>query len=155
MMFLLLILTIMLLNLYGGIEFFSRSCIISGEGFWNALLIIDNCSLWVAWMIINAIFHLLWVLILTSIQIYQIVFMGMTTNERINRGRYKHFVELDGKSPFSLGPLNNLADFLQCSCFGMCTNKRRNWAVFNGHLDTKVVVADNGSLLNESSLDYV
>lgn len=54
----------------------------------------------------------------------------MTTNERINRGRYKHFIELEGKSPFNLGPWRNLAEFFQCNCFGLLPVKRRNWMVF-------------------------
>jgi hypothetical protein len=156
MAFLFFILSVMILNLYGGIHFYADNCnLSSGEGFWNTVLIIDSCSLWVIWMIMNACFHLFWVLILTSIQIYQIVFIGMTTNERINRGRYKHFAELGGKSPFNLGILHNLGDFFRCTCFGMCSIKRRNWMVFNGQLETKV--AENGSLmrLNDIGLDYV
>ncbi|KAG5672899.1 hypothetical protein PVAND_002987 [Polypedilum vanderplanki] len=154
MAFIFLILNVMILNLYGGIQFYAESCSLSGEGFWNTILIIDNCSLWVLWMILNACFHLFWVLILTSIQIYQIVFIGMTTNERINRGRYKHFVELNGKSPFNNGPLNNIADFFNCTCFGMCSVKRRNWMAFNGHHDSKII--GNGSLLRlNENIEYV
>ena len=48
-------------------------------------------------------------------QTYQVVFLGMTTNERMNLGRYTHFrkrgkTELE--SPFSRGSWNNLVDFL-------------------------------------------
>jgi palmitoyltransferase ZDHHC13/17 len=151
MFFLAIILGVMLLNLYGGITFYRQKCnLTSDEGFWNALLIINSCSPWMIWMILNAWFHLLWVFILTSIQIYQIVFIGMTTNERINRGRYKHFVERNGKSPFHLGAWRNLVEFFQCSCFKISSNnnnntKKRNWMVFQENFD-------NGSLLimNES-----
>lgn len=155
MAFLFLIIFVMIFNLYGGITFYKNSCNLTSEdGFWNIILIIDSCSPWVVWMIINAWFHLLWVSILTSIQIYQIVFIGMTTNERINRGRYKHFAELGGKSPFHNGPLNNIAEFLRCSCFGMCNVKRKNWMKYNDQKETRVI--RNGSLirLNES-LEYV
>lgn len=155
MIFLLLILCVMILNLYGGIMYYVSNCNVASEdSFWSSLLVFNNCSLWPLWTILNALFHLLWVSILTTIQIYQIVFIGMTTNERINRGRYKHFIELGGKSPFHLGPWNNIAEFLQCSCFGLCTVKRRNWMVFYSNSESRVI--RNGSLqrLNDS-LEYV
>ncbi|CAG9811097.1 unnamed protein product [Chironomus riparius] len=153
-LFILLILFIMILNFYGGILFYQQNCNLAGEGIWNALLIINNCSLWVVWMMINACFHIFWVTILSVIQFYQIVFMGMTTNERVNRGRYKHFAELGGKSPFHLGLLNNLADFFQCNCFGLFSNKKRNWMIFNDNLESRII--GNGSLLRlNEGLEYV
>lgn len=80
--------------------------------------------------------------------------MGMTTNERINRGRYKHFSDLGGKSPFHLGPLNNLAEFFQCNCFGLFNIKRRNWMIFNDNLESRII--ENGSLLRlNEGLEYV
>jgi palmitoyltransferase len=153
--FLFLILSIMILNLYGGITYYVTKCnLTSGDGIWNTILIIDGCAPWIIWMILNANFHLLWVLILTTIQIYQIVFIGMTTNERINRGRYKHFVELGGKSPFHQGPMQNIAEFFRCSFCGLFTLKRRNWMVFSDKVDARII--KNGSLirLNEG-LEYV
>lgn len=131
MMFLFLILATMILLFYGGVKVYKDTCnLTASEGVWNVVLIIVNCSPWVAWMMINVWFHLLWVTILTTIQIYQIVFIGMTTNERINRGRYKHFMELSGKSPFNLGPWRNIANFCQCSCCGLLQIKNSNWMVF-------------------------
>lgn len=157
MIFLFLILCVMILNLFGGIMFYRNTCNVASEdSFWNSLLVFNNCSLWVFWMILNALFHLLWVTILTTIQIYQIVFIGMTTNERINRGRYKHFIELDGKSPFHLGAWHNIADFLQCSCFGLCVAKRKNWMVYYNSNNSESRVIHNGSLLRlNDSLEYV
>lgn len=131
MMFLFLVLSVMLLIFYGGIVFYKDECKLTfSEGIWNAILILDSCSPWVAWMLINASFHLLWVTILTSIQIYQIAFLGMTTNERINRSRYKHFMELGGKSPFNFGPWQNIVNFFGFSCFGLLQTKTSNWMVF-------------------------
>ncbi|KAI8440659.1 hypothetical protein MSG28_001864, partial [Choristoneura fumiferana] len=40
-----------------------------------------------------------------------VVCLGMTTNEQLNRGRYRHFAARGGRSPFSRGPLRNCADF--------------------------------------------
>lgn len=127
MVFLFLILSNMILLIYGGFSFYQDFTF--SDGVWNAILSLNE-SLWVPWMLINAFFHLFWVTVLTSIQIYQIVFMGMTTNERINRGRYKHFMELNGKSPFDLGPWRNIADFLGISCCGLLNMKKNNWMVF-------------------------
>lgn len=145
----------MIINLYGGIMFFTITCnTLTEDSIWNVLLILNSCSLWVLWMILNALFHLLWVTILTSIQIYQIVFIGMTTNERINRGRYKHFVELDGKSPFHMGAWNNILEFLHCSCFGIFNVKRTNWMVFYNNSESLVIKSRSLLRLNES-LEYV
>lgn len=131
MLFLFLILATMILLFYAGIQFYSKACNFTlSDGVWNAVLIIESCSPWIAWMMLNVFFHLLWVSVLTTIQIYQIVFIGMTTNERINRGRYKHFMELDGKSPFNLGPAKNIFEFMQCSCFGLFQVKGQSWMVF-------------------------
>lgn len=132
----------MILLFYGGIKVYKDECNLTvSEGAWNAVLIIANCSPWVAWMMLNVWFHLLWVTILTTIQIYQIVFIGMTTNERINRGRYKHFIDLAGKSPFNLGPWRNIADFFQCSCFGLLQVKSRNWMVFTDKEAAKLITS--------------
>lgn len=151
MLFLLLVLCVMLLLFYGGIKFYSDQCnLFVSEGIWNAILILDSCSPWMAWMLLNVWFHLLWVTILTSIQIYQIVFIGMTTNERINRGRYKHFMELGGKSPFNLGPSGNIAEFLQCTCFGLFKTKRQNWMVFTDKESVNLI-----SSANDLQLQYV
>lgn len=51
----------------------------------------------------------------------------MTTNERMNRGRYRHFQAHGGKSPFSRGVINNTADFLECSCFGLVKPDQTDW----------------------------
>ncbi|XP_050536603.1 palmitoyltransferase Hip14 isoform X2 [Daktulosphaira vitifoliae] len=70
---------------------------------------------WVGWVMNNAILHSVWVTILLCCQIYQIIWLGMTTNERINAARYEHFVQ-EGKSylsPYHRGKLLNFFDFVQ------------------------------------------
>jgi len=47
----------------------------------------------------------------------------MTTNERINAGRYKHFSapgdpDAPRLSPFDRGVRQNCTDFFQCRCLG-------------------------------------
>lgn len=140
MLFLFLILSVMITLFYGGIAFYKDFCNFTlSDGIWNAILTLDSCSPWVGWMLVNVWFHLLWVTVLTSIQIYQIVILGMTTNERINRNRYKHFMELGGKSPFNLGPLRNIADFFGLTCFGLLKVKQNNWMVFTDKENVKLI----------------
>lgn len=78
----------------------------------------------------NALLHIGWVTLLTLCQTYQIVWLGMTTNERMNRGRYRHFQAAGGKSPFNRGPLRNTADFLECGCFGTVQPVKTDWMTF-------------------------
>lgn len=75
----------------------------------------------------NALLHMSWVTVLTICQTYQVVCLGMTTNERMNRGRYRHFQAKGGKSPFSRGPIKNLFDFMECSCFGLVKPLKTDW----------------------------
>ncbi|XP_041973310.1 palmitoyltransferase Hip14 [Aricia agestis] len=90
---------------WGGVAYYRARCPPEPAA-WPA------CNAWVAWVLLNAGFHLVWVTVLTACQLYLVVCLGMTTNESLNRGRYRHFQELGGRSPFSRGPLRNLADFL-------------------------------------------
>ena len=64
---------------------------------------------------------LAWSLLLLSCQIYQIAHLGMTTNERMNVQRYKHFhTARQGvyRSPFNDGHLRNIIRFF-CGGNGM------------------------------------
>lgn len=85
---------------------------------------------WVAWVMANAVLHMAWVFVLTICQTHQVVWLGMTTNERMNRGRYRHFQAYGGKSPFSRGPFKNTADFLECSCFGAIQPLNTDWMTY-------------------------
>lgn len=51
----------------------------------------------------------------------------MTTNERMNKSRYGHFVANRGKSPFSKGPLRNIFEFFECTCFGCKASEHQDW----------------------------
>ena len=78
----------------------------------------------------NALLHMSWVTVLTICQTYQIIFTGMTTNERMNRGRYRHFQNNNGKSPFTRGPLRNAIDFFECNCFGLVKPLNTDWMTY-------------------------
>lgn len=96
----------------------------------NSMLTIGACNPWVGWVLCNAVLHIGWVALLTICQTYQIVWLGMTTNERMNRGRYRHFQATGGKSPFNRGPVKNLADFFECSCFGLVQPVKTDWMTY-------------------------
>ncbi|XP_002008313.3 palmitoyltransferase Hip14 [Drosophila mojavensis] len=113
--------------LYGGSKFYVNECNVHFDDFLAAMRAIGNCNAWVGWVMGNALLHMSWVILLTVCQTYQVVCLGMTTNERMNRGRYRHFQAKGGQSPFTRGPLLNLIDFLECSCFGLVQPRRIDW----------------------------
>jgi palmitoyltransferase ZDHHC13/17 len=73
---------------------------------------------------------MIWVTILTVCQTYQIVCLGMTTNERVNHGRYKHFQVKGGKSPFTRGPYHNCVDFMEFECCGLIKSNKTDWKTY-------------------------
>ena len=100
------------------------------SGLWNSLVTIGSCNPWVGWVMGNALLHMAWVTVLTVCQTYQVVCLGMTTNERMNRGRYRHFQAKGGKSPFTRGPFKNLVDFMECSCLGLVHPLKTDWMTY-------------------------
>lgn len=114
--------------IYGGANFYTNECHISlNIGIWQSLSVIGVCNPWVSWVMANALLHMGWVCVLTICQTYQVICLGMTTNERMNRGRYRHFQAHGGKSPFTRGPFRNIVDFLECNCFGLLHPRRIDW----------------------------
>jgi palmitoyltransferase len=112
------------------------------------------CQPWVAWVAGNAAFHWLWVTTLAACQAYQISILGMTTNERMNAGRYAHF-RSHGQggghshlSPFSKGCWQNSVDFLGWNCRGLLKPNREDW-FFRYDVDEDVI---NSSHSEKASL---
>ncbi|EEC04140.1 zinc finger protein, putative [Ixodes scapularis] len=90
---------------------------------WTAL----SQSGWIAWIAFNCLLHSTWVTCLLLCQLYQMVWLAMTTNERMNCNRYSHFKRSNSGrivSPFDMGPVRNLADFCEWRCLGA---KPRDW----------------------------
>lgn len=90
---------------------------------WTAL----SQSGWIAWVAFNCLLHSTWVTCLLLCQLYQMVWLAMTTNERMNCNRYSHFKRSNSGrivSPFDMGPVRNLADFCEWRCLGA---KPRDW----------------------------
>ncbi|XP_049888133.1 palmitoyltransferase Hip14 [Pectinophora gossypiella] len=112
---------------WGGVQYYRQQCGDEGS-LVDAALSWAHCNAWLMWVLANAAFHLFWVTVLTGCQLYLVVFLGMTTNEQLNRGRYRHFQARGGRSPFSRGPLHNCADFFQCSLCGLLQPRASDWA---------------------------
>ncbi|XP_011501459.1 PREDICTED: palmitoyltransferase ZDHHC17 isoform X2 [Ceratosolen solmsi marchali] len=90
----------------------------------NYLVAAATCDAWIMWITTNTALHLFWVGTLLTCQCYQIIILGMTTNERINAGRYKHFSK---GNPFHRGALQNAADFCDCSLCGLKAKPSTDW----------------------------
>ncbi|XP_066590663.1 palmitoyltransferase Hip14 isoform X2 [Prorops nasuta] len=90
----------------------------------NYFVAAATCDTWVMWVAVNTSLHSFWVGILLAVQCYQIMVLGMTTNERMNAGRYAHFK--DG-NPFHRGALQNIADFCNCSFCGVKAKPSSDW----------------------------
>lgn len=135
--------------IYGSTQYWQEQCDVfplNETSFWQVIVSIGQCDAWVAWVCTNAMLHFAWVLMLFACQVYQvrfviqimvacmnimklsqIAYLGMTTNERMNRGRYTHFINNNGNSPFSRSFIQNLADFLECNCCGLVSPRRTDW----------------------------
>lgn len=78
--------------LCGTVTFYAESCGARlSDGLWATLQLTSSCNAWVIWVGANAFLHAAWVSVLAACQTYQVVWLGMTTNERMNKGRYRHF----------------------------------------------------------------
>ncbi|XP_060695559.1 palmitoyltransferase ZDHHC17 isoform X2 [Hemiscyllium ocellatum] len=99
------------------------------DGFWTYITEIASCSPWVFWMFLNSLFHFLWVAVLLMCQMYQIACLGITTNERMNARRYKHFkvTTTTIESPFNHGCIRNIIDFFEFRCFGLFRPVMVDW----------------------------
>ena len=107
--------------LQGAYNIWCQQCKLEeADGLASQLGSLMTCNPFVAFMAANAGFHFCWVATLTVCQLYQIVILAMTTNERMNAGRYKHF-HIDGKikSPFHRGIVKNAVDFCGWRCGGI------------------------------------
>ncbi|NXW13630.1 ZDH13 Palmitoyltransferase, partial [Circaetus pectoralis] len=118
--------------LYGTLLYWSSHCATSyhQDGAWAYFTQIIYCSPWVSYIFAVACFHTVWASLWLTVQLYQIAFLGLTSHERrsllIQRRSSKHPVSLR-RTPYNLGCFQNLADFFQCSCFGMFKPNVVDW----------------------------
>ncbi|KAK0090909.1 hypothetical protein PV325_000075 [Microctonus aethiopoides] len=90
----------------------------------NYFITAATCDAWVMWIAANTGLHALWVGALLACQLYQIMVLGMTTNERMNAGRYEHFKH---GNPFHRGALQNIADFCNISFCSLKSKPSSDW----------------------------
>ncbi|XP_043259622.1 palmitoyltransferase Hip14 isoform X2 [Colletes gigas] len=90
----------------------------------NYLVAAATCDAWVMWITANTSLHFFWVGTLLACQCYQIMVLGMTTNERMNVRRYTHFKQ---GNPFHRGALQNAADFCNLSFCGVKAKPSSDW----------------------------
>ncbi|KAM6308258.1 palmitoyltransferase ZDHHC13 [Aegotheles albertisi] len=118
--------------LYGTLLYWSNHCGTSyhRDGAWTYLTQIIYCSPWVFYIFTVACFHAVWASSWLTVQLCQVAFLGLTWHERMNllmqRKSSKHPVSLR-RNPYNLGCFQNLADFFQCSCFGMFKPNVVDW----------------------------
>merc|ERR1719481_151342 len=78
-----------------------------------------------------AVFHFIWVTCLAVCQIYQVSVLAMTTNERMNSARYRHFKHgtRPGSqvSPFDRGVWQNVVDFAGWKFGGLLKPATIDW----------------------------
>ncbi|KAK2520361.1 palmitoyltransferase ZDHHC13 isoform X2 [Columba livia] len=100
------------------------------DGLWTCFTQIMSCSPWVSYFSVLTYFHTTWASLGLTVQLCQIAFLGLTSRERSNlliqRKSCKHPVSLR-RTPYNLGCFQNLADFFQCSCFGMFKPNAVDW----------------------------
>ncbi|KAH8869409.1 Palmitoyltransferase ZDHHC17 [Schistosoma japonicum] len=124
-----------------------------------------SCNPWITFCFINAAFYSFWTTLLFVSQLYQMVWLNTTTNERMNIDRYVEF-NLDTKSsnqlnnnnkfllndkynyPYDHGVWRNLLDLIGLPGFVLNSNKRVDWrcihqieqlnfpnSMFNNHIN--------------------
>ncbi|XP_043938466.1 palmitoyltransferase ZDHHC13 [Protopterus annectens] len=119
-------------NLYGSVIYWSDHCSTTyqQDGMWIFLTQIVACSPWVTYIFLVTFFHVSWAVLSLFNQFYQIAFLGLTSHERLNlvmRNRLsKHPVSLR-QNPFNLGCTQNLINFFQWKCFGICKPTITDW----------------------------
>ncbi|XP_069479563.1 palmitoyltransferase ZDHHC13 isoform X2 [Ambystoma mexicanum] len=100
------------------------------DGLWVFIIQIVSCSPWVLFIFVLVIFHFVWSSLMLLLQFYQIVFLGLTTQERINlhiQSRRAKFPVSLRNTPFNQGCLQNITDFFQCRCFGLLKPNVVDW----------------------------
>jgi len=103
------------------------------SGYFGSVQAAMVCSPWVVFMMSMSVFHCVWVSCLAVCQMYQVSVLAMTTNERMNCSRYRHFKQkqcqatASGASPFDRGVLQNVVDFVGWKWGGILKPANVDW----------------------------
>ncbi|KAG8564760.1 hypothetical protein GDO81_016587 [Engystomops pustulosus] len=118
--------------IYASSIFWASQCTttIYEDGIGDFLSEIISCSPWVLYIFFLVCSLTMWSTMMLLMQIYQVAFLGLTTQERFNlqmQNRFsKHQVSLR-RSPYNRGCIQNLAEFFHCQCFGLIKTKPVDW----------------------------
>lgn len=142
---------------WGCYQFLSHACPRGDEdeGYYMTLKSAAKCGPWVLFILVMCVFHFIWVGCLAVCQTYQVVWLAMTTNERMNAARYKHFQRVSRgvhKSPFDRGLLQNTVDFFGLKLGRLRPSKvdwTKQFSVPGPHQD---LAEDTESLLSDYQL---
>ncbi|XP_014677485.1 PREDICTED: palmitoyltransferase ZDHHC17-like [Priapulus caudatus] len=99
------------------------------EGIWTKVKYLMSCQAWAAMYFCLAAVFAIPIVFLLLLQLYQVVFVAMTTNEKLKTSKYEYFKGTDGKfrNPFNHGPCRNLINFFNIRCFGLLVPRRYDW----------------------------
>ncbi|CAL1530419.1 unnamed protein product [Lymnaea stagnalis] len=151
--YLFFLLIMLLFAVYGCLQFWQVECPIDfyEDGITGLAYKTLKASPWVAWIALNVAIHLVWVSTLFTCQMYQIVWLAMTTNERMNQMRYWGMQHMTGDvtdeceekddhghshgqhpktkivSPFHRGVCKNLVDLMNWRCCGLLRPLQVDW----------------------------
>lgn len=128
------------------------------DGITGMVYKIVKTSPWVAWIGLNSFLHVIWVGALLLCQLYQIMWLGVTTNERLNQAKYFYMEKMSSfrgdsapashghshgigdkkcyhdhskhkyENPFHRGVFKNLIDTLGYRCCGLFRPAKTNWS---------------------------
>ncbi|XP_071809024.1 palmitoyltransferase ZDHHC17-like [Asterias amurensis] len=127
--------------LVGNAMYWLESCNTSFEenGVWIFIGEVMSCSPWTFIMSLQVAVYMVWVAMLFVCQFYQVIYLGVTTNERMNHAKYQHFRDPKRPkgpfrdenlfNPFHRGVLRNFVDFFECTCMGLCRPMKVDWGV--------------------------
>ncbi|XP_053576218.1 palmitoyltransferase ZDHHC13 [Bombina bombina] len=105
-------------------------CVTHKGGILDFLMEVLNCSPWIVYMFVITCCLTIWATLMFLMQMFQIVFLGLTTQERVSiqiqNRQSKNKVSLR-KTPFNRGCIQNLAEFFNCQCFGLIKTNRVDW----------------------------
>ncbi|CAL8079701.1 unnamed protein product [Orchesella dallaii] len=147
------------LFLLGAVKFMRTNC----DPEWNFVQIV-SCEPWITFMSLQAAAHGSWVLVLLICQLYQILWLGLTTNERLNWTRYTYFkrfgagngcCRMRSSTHSNPGVVKNFIDFFELECF---SPDKTDWVrVFNQPQDQEESSVDSQPLIRDKrdSFQYV
>uniref|UniRef100_A0A4W3K8R1 Palmitoyltransferase n=1 Tax=Callorhinchus milii TaxID=7868 RepID=A0A4W3K8R1_CALMI len=129
--FLLFLFTTIIWMTYGHMTYWSTHCATTYQqnGLWTLMTEIVSCSAWLVWIFLLVLFHASWVIFMLINQLYQILYLGVTSSERMSLVKHSHAGHSLGirQNPFNRGCFQNLVDFFQCRCLGLFKPNKIDW----------------------------